>query len=498
MVGIQHALKDVVVDGDVALFDLGPVDGGILFGSADLLQQLVVILHEVAQSSLELAVVLPHAQIVEQDGSVQLGHHDAVAFFVHVGNLHEAAHVIIGRHAGGGVTANNAHGAFHLGHVQGAVAADGAAGAAGHLHGVLLSDCAVVVHSLLAAEANAGGLARSGLTGVDGAAFSSTPGQAGTANPTGGSGRILGEGLGNLGHNVVVVGADQVGHNIVVQLLDSLSIGNLDALGAVESDGLQLLGAEDLAQTAAAAVAVAGDDAGQVQQVFTGAADGNNVDAGHGRLGDRSGSLMSGGLAPQLGSITDFDLIVVHVDVNGLVGSAFDDDGVVAAGLHHGSSVAAHVSIDDGVVLGEGRQGGNGAAARAGSAGAGVGASRENDLVFGSLGGSAGGHFFIHDAVRDTLTADILEILFAALDGAGASGQVDTKQITHPTVHYGIPPIDFLNQLLTRLTERQQCPPTGPSSERWWGSRQRRRRSSRTWWTCGSQHRCGASSRGRH
>ena len=436
VVGIEQALGDIVHEGQVAVIALGPVDGVEFLFSQDLLHQLVVVLHEVLQRRGQLAVVLPQTQIVGQDRAVHAANQLAVAFLLHVVKLgHQGGEVeAVLRAAGVGMGADHAGGLFHLRNVHAAEAADGAHGAARHLDGVLFSDRAMVEHSLLAAIADQRGLAGGGFAGIDGAAFGSAPGHTGMARPAGRFVVILGPGLGNAGHDVVVVGAKQIADDVLVQRYHALGIGNLGALGAVEHHGLELLGAKHLAQAAAAAVTDAGHHAAEVEQRLARRADGHDVGGGIGFLGqDRGG--VAGGLAPNVGRVADFDLIVVYIDVYGGVAGALDDHGVKAAVLHAHGGVAAHVRIDDGVILGEGGQGRNGDAAGAGRAGAGVGAHGENDLVFGRGGIGAHGHFVIHNAVGHALAADIFEILFAAFDAAGFGRQVDAQQITHPSVH---------------------------------------------------------------
>ena len=70
-----------------------------------------------------------------------------------------------------------------------------------------------------------------------------------------------------------------------------------------------------------------------------------------GFLGQQSGGLTVA-LAPDVGGIANLSSLIGNIDVAGGLGSAFDDQSIDAAALHHHSSVAAHVSVNDGVVLG--------------------------------------------------------------------------------------------------------------------------------------------------
>ena len=443
VVGVDQRSIEIIQRVDVAVVGAIPGQSVVLFLGQDLLEDLVIVGHDVAQGGGQFAVVVPQAQIVRLDSSVNAQHQLAVALNFNVLHILDEGGADGGTtvaQAGVGMSADNAPGLFHLRNVQGAVAADGAGGATGHLDGVLVSGSAMVLIGLLAAIANQSGLTRSGFTGIDGAAFSSTPHQAGMTGPTGGLVAVFRPGLHNGGNNVVVVGADQVLHDVVIQFHNLFGISNLHALRAVERDGLALLGAEDLTNASAAAVSDTGDDAGQVDQVFTSLTDGHNVNTGGGFLGDQSGGLAVA-LAPDMGSVANFRSVIGNVDVAGGFGSAFDDHSVEAAALHHHSSVAAHVSINDSVVLSEAGQSRDIGTTGAGSVGAGVGADSENDLVLNGNGIGAGGNFIIHDAVGHALTADILEILFTAFHSASLSGQVNAKQFTSPSVHNGTPPI---------------------------------------------------------
>ena len=253
------------------------------------------------------------------------------------------------------------------------------------------------------------------------------------ACPTGGRVFVFRPGLRHRGHNVVVVGAHQVADNVVVQLQHLFGIGNMGGLGAVEGQCLELLGAKQLAQAAAAAV-VLGHHAAEVYQVFTRRADGNNVDALHGFTVDLRGCIV-GAFAPQVGGIAEFNGIIIDVYINGSGAFALYDHGIQAAGFHHNACIAAHVRIHDGIELGEGRQKADGGAAGAGGAGAGVGANGENKLAFGRGRLGLHGNLIIDDAGSHALAADIFLIFFTAFNGSSPGGQIDAQHFAGPSIH---------------------------------------------------------------
>ncbi len=140
---VNNAREDIADEGDIAGLALGPVDLGIFFGRHDFFH--VALVHEVVERGAQLAVVIPQAQVVSQDGAVDGGGQLAVAFFLKIlVGFHDAAVGVVAQ-AGVGVGGIAAE-LFELRQVHGAVAADRAGGAADHLGGVLFSDHAVIEH----------------------------------------------------------------------------------------------------------------------------------------------------------------------------------------------------------------------------------------------------------------------------------------------------------------------------------------------------------------
>ncbi|MPM83661.1 hypothetical protein SDC9_130730 [bioreactor metagenome] len=140
---VNNAREDIADEGDIAGLALGPVDLGIFFGRHDFFH--VALVHEVVERGAQLAVVIPQAQVVSQDGAVDGGGQLAVALFLKIlVGFHDAAVGVVAQ-AGvcvGGIAAE----LFELRQVHGAVAADRAGGAADHLGGVLFGDHAVIEH----------------------------------------------------------------------------------------------------------------------------------------------------------------------------------------------------------------------------------------------------------------------------------------------------------------------------------------------------------------
>lgn len=117
-----------LMEGQIAVLALGPIQRVVFFLSHDLLEQLGVVLQEVGQGGVQLAVVIPQTHIVGKDGGVGVGNQLAVALFLHVLHiLYQAGNAAAAvAQAGIGVGADHAGGLFHLRDEETAVAADGA------------------------------------------------------------------------------------------------------------------------------------------------------------------------------------------------------------------------------------------------------------------------------------------------------------------------------------------------------------------------------------
>ena len=149
---------------------------------------------------------------------------------------------------------------------------------------------------------------------------------------------------------MIVVGADQIAQHIITQLLVGLRVRDAHAARAAHGNALDLLGAHDRAHTGAAGVAHACDQAGHVDQVFTGRSDGGHIKLRAAGLGDgRVGRKCA--LAPQIGGILDGDLVVFDLQVHGCGALPFQNDGVVSGKLDVMRDVAAHVRVHNGIAL---------------------------------------------------------------------------------------------------------------------------------------------------
>ena len=408
----------------VVLF-LADVLGGLLTGHPQDPQQVTV----------QVAVVVPQAHVIDGMRPCQIDDHGAVALVLEVVDaVRVDAGAVQHGHTGVGVVGGQVVIGQRVYIILG-VAADGAGGAAAVLHGVLRSGSAKIEVALEAAQSHLVDVVVGLLAGIHGAAGSLFPHTARCAGPAvlAGGGAVLGPALGLCGDVVVVVAADEVAHHVVGQLQHLLGVGDLDAAGAADGQALQLLVAHGSAQTGAAGVAKAGVQGGVVHQILTGRADGSGLELTavllHHPLVGRERTL-----APDVRSILEGDLVVLDAQVDGLCGDAGDDDAVPARILQHGANVAAHVGVDDGTALGPGGAEGDVHAAGAGHAGTGQGADAEDDLCLLVVGVEVHGSFLIHDAVGHAHTADILMVLCVILRGDLAGGQVNAQDLACPAI----------------------------------------------------------------
>ena len=153
------------------------------------------------------------------------------------------------------------------------------------------------------------------------------------------------------GDRVLVHGAVQAQAHVPV----ALGVGDGRRLVAESNDGLQVLGAHDGAQAAAAGGAVAVvEDRGEGDEVLAGLAD-----AGHRRLGPDP--LLQRLLrllrvqSPDPGGVAHLDAGGGDGQVNGALGAAADDQAVQAGALEGGAEAAARAGIADGPGQGRAR-----------------------------------------------------------------------------------------------------------------------------------------------
>ena len=140
---------------------------------------------------------------------------------------------------------------------------------------------------------------------------------------------------------------------------------------ALDDDALEVFGAGDGAGAAAPGGAVVFvHEGGEEHAVFAGLADGH--DGGVGFVALVGAEVLDGVVdaePPDVGGVADFDLVVLDVEVDGLVGLAGDQQGVEAGPAEAGGAPAAHVRVGHGA--GERRLGDEGEAPAHGHFGAG-------------------------------------------------------------------------------------------------------------------------------
>ena len=224
-----------------------------------------------------------------------------------------------------------------------------------HLNGVLFGVGTVVLGGLHAAIANGVELAGLRLARLNGAAFCLSPVQALASGPTAALIVVFSPFLLGGRHDVVVVGAHDVGNHVVGKLGDGLRVGDIHAAVALDGDCLALFRAQDGAQASACRVVARIDDACIRQQILACGANGGNGEL----VAIFAANAFGGGAgahAPNKRCIFDGDLVVEDLDVDGLVGCAFNNKGVPAGQLKLRANHAAAVGIDDQVIGGEGGQ----------------------------------------------------------------------------------------------------------------------------------------------
>ena len=175
------------------------------------------------------------------------------------------------------------------------------------------------------------------------------------------------------------------------------------------------------------------DDAGIGQQVLAGRADGGHAEIGALLARERLGG-GAGAEAPHLVGRLDLHVVIVDLQVDRLIGGAFDNDGIPAGLLDGRADHAAAVGVDDLMILRVGGKGGDGGAARQGNAGGGQRADGEHDLVLGRERIGSRSHLVVHDLVGQAHAADVAFIRVGGRDGNGFVGQVDAEDLTGPAI----------------------------------------------------------------
>ncbi len=305
--------------------------------------------------------------------------------------------------------------------------------AAVHLDRVLLGVGTFVLGRLHAAVAHGVDLARLRLAGLDGLALGVGPVQTLARRPTGALVVVLGPFLLRGGNHVVVVGAHDFAQHVVGQVGQRLRVLDVHRSVALDNQCLELLGTHDRAEAGAGGMVTGVHHDGVGQQVFAGRADGGH--AGAHALGtvERLGG-GAGAQAPHERRVLDLHVVVLDVEVDGLVGLALHDDGVVTGQLDAGTDHAAAVGVDDQVVLRErGKEAHRGAASQR-NAGSGQRADGVNDLGFLGKRIGACGNFVVHDLVRQAHAADVFLIRLRRLGSDGARGQVHAQHLAGPAV----------------------------------------------------------------
>ncbi len=174
---------------------------------------------------------------------------------------------------------------------------------------------------------------------------------------------------------------------LVHQLLEPRGIGDDGLPAPPDGDGLQVLGAPHgpdapAAGDALAVLPVVGE-AREAHAVLAGGADGEHV--GLGAVGglDRL-HRVAGGLPPDAAGVPDGRPLLVHREVDRMLGAPGHHDGVEAGALERGREPAAERRVEE--QAGLGRLGGDARAAVAGHEGVGDRTHREGDGVRGIEG----------------------------------------------------------------------------------------------------------------
>ena len=166
---------------------------------------------------------------------------------------------------------------------------------------------------------------------------------------------------------------------------------------------------------------------------FDGRADGGHAEVGALLARERLGG-GAGAQAPHLVGGLDLDVVIVDLQVDRLIGGAFDNDGIPAGLLDGRTDHAAGVGVNNLMIGGIGGKRGDGGAARQGDTGGGQRADGEHDLVLWGERIGAGGHFVVHDLVGQAHTADVAFIRVGGRDRNGFVGQVDAEDLTGPAI----------------------------------------------------------------
>ena len=308
-----------------------------------------------------------------------------------------------------------------------------AAVAAIHLNGVLLGVGAVVLVRLHAAIANGVELAGLRLARLDGAAFCLGPVQALARRPTAALVVVFRPFLLGRRHDVVVVGAHDVGNHVVGKLGDGLRVGYVHAAVAFDDDSLALLGAQNGTKASACGVVARVNEACVGKQVLASGADGCNAELVAILAADGFGGC-AGAHAPNEGCIFDGDLVVENLNVDGLVGSAFNNQAIPASKLKLGADHAAAVRIDNQMIGGVGGQMREGGTASQRNARSGERADGHDDLAFGAERIGARGNFVIHNFVGHAHAAQEIFVRVGGLGGDFSRGQVHSGDLALPTI----------------------------------------------------------------
>ena len=218
--------------------------------------------------------------------------------------------------------------------------------------------------------------------------------------------------------NPVVLGVvDPLGH-----VFERLRGGDLDVAVAAHRDGLQLLGAHHRGHAGASGGAgLVDDDPGDVRQLLTRRSDQREA---HALVAHFLANPVLGGptgLAPEVGGVANFDLVVHDRQVYGLVGDAGDDDPVPAGAFEFRSEVAADVGLAE--APGKRRFAADAVAAGAADRNPGERTVGDDQVIVGAEGVN-GGRDFLQQVIRDhpgTAAICSIEDIAMLVDGSLAA-----------------------------------------------------------------------------
>ena len=215
-----------------------------------------------------------------------------------------------------------------------------------------------------------------------------------------------------------------------------LRVGQRDAAGAAQGNGLEVFGAHHRAHAGPARGPVqVVHDTGKAHQVFPCRTDAGNDSVRHAKLGAQGFLGLPDRLAPQVVGSAQFHLVVIYPQVGGLGGLALQDNHVIAGELHLRSPEAAGIRGGNGV--GQRALGDDHIARATRRVGAGQRPGGKDHFVLRAERIDAGVHLFVEIFDAEPATANIVSGPFGVqrLLGDAAGGQIDTQDSSGPAVH---------------------------------------------------------------